>query len=46
MNNIVYIGSSIISGVINKTVIASFKRLKMLKQSKIYYNKNNYNINL
>jgi solute carrier family 25 (mitochondrial phosphate transporter), member 23/24/25/41 len=40
LNNIVYICSSIISGVVNKTAIAPLERLKILKQSEKFYTNN------
>ena len=43
MENLIYILSSITSGVVNKTIIAPLERLKILKQSERYYNKSNYN---
>lgn len=42
--NLVYIYSSIISGIVNKTAIAPLERLKILKQSEHFY-KNNKNFN-
>lgn len=46
MDKFVYIGSSMITAIVNKTAIAPFERLKMLKQSEVYYNYNNYNKNI
>ena len=43
MENIVYIGSSICSAICSKTSTAPLERIKVLKQSQMYYKNNNYN---
>ena len=42
-NNIIFLISSSISAIFNKTSIAPLERLKILQQSDLYYKYNNYN---
>ena len=45
-NNLIYLGSSFVSAICSKTSIAPLERLKILKQSDMYYKFNNYNTSI